>query len=293
MSALSFYEQMLFIRGIEESFLEKYALGLFKGTVHTSIGQESCAVGVLSQIDKQTDIVFSNHRCHGHFIAYSWPKTPALGLVQEVMGMSGGICLGNGGSQHIHYNNFYSNGVQGGIVPLTLGTALAERYMQRKAVSIVYIGDGTMGEGVVYECFNIASKWNLPILFVLENNLYAQTTPVEIAHAGSFCSRANAFDIETKQIDASDVLLLAENTSRIIQQVRNTSRPYFLELKTYRYSPHSKGDDFRDSQEILAFKQKDPIQILEGQLKKSEYQLIQEKVQKEVSEVFAKALQKV
>ena len=138
-------------------------------------------------------MVFSNHRCHGHYLAFT---DDAFGLLSEVMGKATGTCGGKGGSQHLCRGNFYSNGVLGSIVPVATGIALAEKKKGTGAVSTVFLGDGTLGEGVTYESLNMASLWQLPVLFVVENNHYAQSTPVELELAGSIAARGAAFGVE-------------------------------------------------------------------------------------------------
>jgi TPP-dependent pyruvate/acetoin dehydrogenase alpha subunit len=253
-----FYSQMFLIRTIESKFLEYYSKGRIKGTVHTCLGQEACAVGVLNAIDQEKDIVFSNHRAHGHFIAYGGP---VQGLVSEVLGKASGICSGIGGSQHLHWKNFYTNGIQGGMVPSAVGSALAEKLKKSNAVTLVFIGDGTMGQGTVYESFNISALWKLPIIFVLENNKYAQSTPVHMAHAGKLEERATPFGINTIKEDGNDVTKVYKTACSAINYVRKHSLPVFLVLDTYRLGPHSKGDDFRPSDEIKKHQPRDPLRI--------------------------------
>ncbi len=180
---------------------------MFFGTTHTYLGQEADAVGVL-QLLQEDDIVFSNHRCHGHFLAYGGDPRA---LFAELMGKATGVCGGRGGSQHLHWRNFYSNGVQGGIAPVAAGMALAEKLKGSGAVTVAFLGDGTLGEGVVYETLNMASLWGAPILFVVENNHIAQTTPIEQALAGSILARFQAFDIPAWELQSSDVVEIASH----------------------------------------------------------------------------------
>ncbi len=168
------------IRRFEETVLENFSKGVFYGTTHTYLGQEANAVGVLRNL-QAGDIVFSNHRCHGHFLAYGGDPRA---LFAELMGKASGVCGGRGGSQHLHWRNFYSNGVQGGIVPVATGMALAEKRKGSRAVTVAFLGDGTLGEGVVYEALNMAALWKAPILYVVENNRIAQTTPIEAGSGG-------------------------------------------------------------------------------------------------------------
>lgn len=227
------------------------------GTTHAYIGQEANAVGILSVIELN-DVVFSNHRCHGHFIAYGGDIRM---LAAELMGKETGLCGGRGGSQHIHWRNFYSNGIQGGIVPCATGMAFAEKKKQSGQIVLVFLGDGTLGQGVVYESLNLASLWNLPILFVVENNLYAQTTHISLALAGSISARFEAFGIECIELESMDVLEIHHYASKIIESVREELIPKAFIIHTYRLCPHSKGDDFRDPKELEKYRSLDPLLV--------------------------------
>jgi len=275
-SALEFYRQVLLIRRFEETMLDLFAKGVLNGTVHTCMGQESCAVGVIGALDKDRDVVFSNHRGHGHYIAFT---DDPEGLAAEILGRSGGICGGVGGSQHLHRGNFYSNGVQGGIVPVATGMALAEREKRSGAIVVACLGDGTLGEGVVYESFNVASKWSLPILYVIENNHYAQTTPVGLAHAGELAARPTAFGIDGAAMTADDVLAVHAEARRWVQQVRSSQRPAFLCLETDRLGPHSKGDDTRPREEIESYRNRDPMKKLAAALPESQREEVAQSVE--------------
>ena len=203
----TFYERMFFIRRFEETLLDLFSLGKLVGTTHTYIGQEANAVGLIEHLDPDATSIFSNHRCHGHYLAFT---DDAFGLLCEVMGKAPGVCGGKGGSQHLCKGNFYSNGVLGSIVPVATGIALAEKQKGTGAVSTVFLGDGTLGEGVTYESLNLASLWQLPVLFVVENNHYAQSTPVELELAGSIAARGAAFGVETDELDTTDVEVIHE-----------------------------------------------------------------------------------
>ncbi|WP_186321153.1 alpha-ketoacid dehydrogenase subunit alpha/beta [Lysinibacillus fusiformis] len=255
---LELYKTMYQIRFIEETFLELFSKGELFGTTHTSIGQEATAVSTMAHVN-ENDVVFSNHRCHGHFIAYGGPIKE---LVEEVMGKETGVVGGRGGSQHICYKNFYTNGIQGGIVGNAVGAALAQKLSKSDGITVVFLGDGTLGEGLVYEAMNIASLWKLPILFVLENNFYAQTTPLEKGVSGSILDRPRSFGIESDQIESNDTLELHQMFEERFNYVREKGQPFFQIVNTYRTVPHSKGDDFRDKEEINKWKEKDPKNIL-------------------------------
>jgi TPP-dependent pyruvate/acetoin dehydrogenase alpha subunit len=267
MRAIEAYTQMYFIRRFEETLLDLFSEGKLMGTTHTCIGQEANAVGVISNLDPMSDVVFSNHRCHGHYLAFT---DDDFGLLSEVMGKVTGVCGGKGGSQHLHSGNFYSNGVLGSIAPVATGIALAQRERGLGGVSVVFLGDGALGEGVVYESLNIASLWKLPVLFVVENNFYAQTTPIELALAGSISKRGSAFGVKTAEHDTTDVLEIERAARGALAHVRETKEPFFLVLHTYRFSPHSKGDDHRDPAEIAERRLRDPIVVAGARLSDEE-----------------------
>lgn len=255
------YFKAFLIRSVEETLLALFGRGLVRGTVHTCVGEEVGQVALIDALQPDLDIVFSNHRGHGHFLAFGGP---VRGLVAEVMGRATGVCGGIGGTQHLHAGNFYSNGIQGGIGPNAVGAALAEKLRGSDAVVTVFLGDGTMGQGATYESFNLASLWNLRVLFVLEDNGIAQTTPRSLAHAGDLRTRAQSFGIRSESIEAGDVFGLHRLGGEIVTGMRRESRPAFLHVDTYRLRAHSKGDDTRDEQELQALRQKDPLPRLRG-----------------------------
>lgn len=251
-------QKAILIRKTEEKLLELFSKGELYGTVHTCIGQEFSGI-IISEFLQQGDTVFSNHRCHGHFLSST---NDVKGLIAEIYGKETGVCAGRGGSQHLYKEGFYSNGIQGGMVPIAAGFALAKKLNNLQKISIVFIGDGTLGEGVLYEVLNIASKWDLPILFVLENNLYAQSTHQSETLAGNICNRALAFDINTVIGNTRDWKELYCKAEEAVKSVRETSRPLFFQIDTYRLKAHSKGDDNRDKNEIRHFEEIDPLNCI-------------------------------
>ena len=273
------YERMLTIRLFEESLFSLYNKGFLSGTVHTYIGQEAVAVGVLSQIKKE-DIVFSNHRCHGHYLA---KNDDVFGLFAEIMGKEGAICKGRGGSQHIYAENFYSNGVQGNMFPVAAGIGLSQKIKKSGGISIIFIGDGTFGEGILYETLNLISLWDIPLLVIVENNFYAQSTPIENNFSGSFKNRAKAFDINFGQIETNDVRDIYKIFSKKINYVRTNQKPHIEVVNTYRLAPHSKGDDDRSSEEIDLWKLKDPLKIIEKVFQKEEVKKINNQVNERIT----------
>lgn len=280
------YRALYRIRRFEETVADNFTRGVFHGTTHTCLGQEANAVGVLTQI-QENDIVFSNHRSHGHFLAYGGnPRA----LFAELMGRSTGVCGGRGGSQHLHWRNFYSNGIQGGIVPIATGMALAEKFKRSGDITIAFLGDGTLGEGVIYEAFNMASLWQAPILYVLENNHIAQTTPSEYAVAGSVPDRFRAFNIPAQELDTSDVHEILAVAAELLSQVRQASSPQAMIINTRRFGPHSKGDDTRDPVEIDSMRKNyDPIKIQAARLNTEERKTIHAEVDEEIKNAYEQA----
>ncbi len=246
--------QALTIRATERRLLELFSRGRLFGTVHTCIGQEFTGPAVTAHL-READTVFSNHRCHGHFIAYC---DQVDGLIAEVMGKSTGVCGGLGGSQHLHHRRFYSNGVQGGIMPVATGLALAHQRDRSGGISVVFVGDGTLGEGVLYESLNIASRWDLPLLVVLENNGYAQSTSQTQTLAGDIEARARAFGIETSRSSTAQWPDLVREMGESVAKVR-AGRPHFHVIDTYRLMAHSKGDDDRSREEVAEADRLDPL----------------------------------
>ena len=261
---LDLYRQLYTIRRVEESLLALFSQGLLSGTVHTCIGQEACGVGVVNALDRTRDVIWSNHRSHGHFLAYS---DDMEGLLAEILGKSTGVCGGIGGSQHLHTGAFYSNGVLGGTIPCAVGSAWAEKLRGTGAIGCVFLGDGAMAEGAVYEGLNMASLWNVPLLFVLEHNGQAQSTPTRYEHVGSFEDRVRSFDIEVETLNADEVMVVLGAATRAVKQVRRRNRPLFLILHTHRLCAHSKGDDHRPEEELQEIRRlHDPVANFRQQL---------------------------
>ncbi|MGH2933647.1 MAG: thiamine pyrophosphate-dependent dehydrogenase E1 component subunit alpha [Gaiellaceae bacterium] len=281
------YAGMALIRRFEETLLDLFSAGELAGTTHTCIGQEADAAGVVSCLDAERDVVVSNHRCHGHYLAFTGDVD---GLLREVMGREGGVCGGKGGSQHLCAGNFYSNGVLGSTVPLAAGMALAERERGSGGVVTVFIGDGTLGQGVVYESLNIASLWHLPLLVVVEHNRYAQSTPAELQIAGDVEARAAAFGVATGRLDTTDVVAIHDRAAGAVAHVRSTRQPFFLVIDTYRFSPHSKGDDFRDPEEIAARRERDPLTVAGAHLDAGARREIDEACAARVADAVEQAL---
>ena len=248
----------LLIREVENTFLELFSQGKMNGTVHTCVGQEFAAVAVAGQLE-MADWVTSNHRCHGHFIAKTgcWAS-----LIDELMGLESGVCKGIGSSQHLFAQGFLSNGVQAALLPVASGIAHYLRRVGIGAIAVSFIGEGTFGEGVLYETLNLASIWQLPQLIVCENNLYSQSTPQRVAISGTIAGRAAAFGIANFEADTWDLKELFATAKAAITYVRANSLPAMLTIRTYRLNAHSKGDDDRLDSEISFFRERDPLHRL-------------------------------
>lgn len=274
------------IRKVEEKFLELFSNGKLNGTVHTCVGQEFSAVAFAGQLKKK-DFIFSNHRCHGHYIAFTGD---VRGLLAELLGKASGTSGGIGSSQHLCRNNFYSNGIQGGIVPVAAGYALANKFKENDAIGIVFIGDGTLGEGVLYETMNILSKWEIPLLIVCENNFYAQSTPQEINLAGDITARARAFGIKTFKGDTWEPETLMKQAREAIDSVRAGKKPAFFQVDTYRLNAHSKGDDDRDPLSVAHYREKDYLNQFRHEAPVY-YQMYVENIEKEIDAMIAEILE--
>jgi acetoin:2,6-dichlorophenolindophenol oxidoreductase subunit alpha len=277
------YERMALIRCFEERLLELFGAGKLHGTTHTCIGQEANAIAVMENL-QQGDLIFTNHRCHGHYLARFGDDK---GLLAELMGREGGICGGRGGSQHLCRDGFFSSGVQGGFVPIAAGMALAEKRTGSGAVVVAFIGDGTLGQGSVYETLNMVSLWQVPLLIVVENNRYAQTTPLEMNLAGSIPDRIAAFDVSVGECESNDVEELLPRFGQAIDNARKKQRPHVEIIHTYRLNAHSKGDDFRPAAEIEDWRSRDPMLILGNRLPEDERETIETSVRQRLALVEA------
>ncbi len=243
------------IRSSELLVLDLFSRGLVSGTTHTCLGQELSALAVVRALTHPEDAALSNHRNHGHFLGYSGEF---VGLVAEIMGRKAGVCGGQGGSQHLVWRHFHSNGVQGGMTGIGAGLALARKLHGSGAIVAAMIGDGTLGQGLLYEAMNLASVWSVPFLVVVENNGISQTTEPHQNLGGDIQARGAAFGLQTWRVDdaAPDFFV---RVAAAVLQVRESQRPGFLVIDTRRMGPHSKGDDLRDAAVVEAIRARDPL----------------------------------
>ncbi|MDT4290121.1 thiamine pyrophosphate-dependent enzyme [Methylomonas sp. MO1] len=258
----SLYAYGHLIRLTEELVLDQFSRGLVSGTTHTCIGQELTALSVVRALDHPDDAVLSNHRNHGHFLSYSGDF---VGLVGEIMGREAGACRGWGGSQHLVHRNFHSNGVQGGMLGIGAGLALARKLHGSAGIVAAIIGDGTLGQGLLYEAMNLASVWKAPLLVVVENNGISQTTVSRDNLGGDIEARGTAFGLPTWRIADNDPEF-CDKVAEVVSAVRASRGPGFLVIDTRRMGPHSKGDDLRDPNELAEIRARDPLAALARQL---------------------------
>jgi acetoin:2,6-dichlorophenolindophenol oxidoreductase subunit alpha len=233
-------DMLLMIRHFELLLLELCAAGHVAGTTHTCLGQEYIPVAMAPLLGGA--FVVSNHRCHGHYLAqFGDPE----GLLAEILGRPGGVCNGYGGSQHLYRQGFCSTGVQGEGVPIALGAAMSMKRTGAGTLAAAYIGDGTWGQGAVYEALNMAQLWQAPLIVLVENNGIAQSTPVERAMAGTVAGRAAAFGVRYTEVTQTCPLAIRRQLASQVELTRAGSGPLVVEFRTTRVGPHSKGDDAR------------------------------------------------
>ncbi|MBI1359596.1 MAG: pyruvate dehydrogenase (acetyl-transferring) E1 component subunit alpha [Alphaproteobacteria bacterium] len=266
---LDFYRDMLLIRRFEEKAGQLYGMGLIAGFCHLYIGQEAVVVGVQSALDSD-DQVITGYRDHGHMLACGME---ARGVMAELTGRAAGYSKGKGGSMHMfsrEKNFFGGHGIVGAPAPIGAGLAFANRYRGSDAVCVTYFGDGASNQGQVYEAFNMASLWKLPVVFVIENNQYAMGTSVARASAETeFSKRGISFEIPGEQVDGMDVLAVRKAAHKAIERARAGDGPYILEMKTYRYRGHSMSDPakYRTREEVQDVREHhDPIEMLKKRL---------------------------
>ena len=266
---VSAYRDMLMIRRFEEKAGQMYGMGLIGGFCHLYIGQEAVVVG-MQMASAKGDQVITGYRDHGHMLACGMdPK----GVMAELTGRSGGLSRGKGGSMHMFSveSNFYGgHGIVGAQVSLGTGLAFANHYRNDGRVSMTYFGDGAANQGQVYECFNMAELWKLPVVYVIENNRYAMGTAVSRASAQTdFSKRGVSFNIPGEQVDGMDVRAVKEAAERAIQWCRDGKGPYILEMQTYRYRGHSMSDPakYRSKDEVQKMREEhDPIEQVRRRL---------------------------
>ena len=269
---------MLEIRRFEERVAQLYGMGEIGGFCHLYIGQEAVVVGVLMTINNN-DSVVTTYRDHGHMIARGLDPNR---IMSELTGRSSGYSKGKGGSMHMFSkaNNFYGgHGIVGAQVPIGTGIAFTHKFLKDKNICRTYIGDGAMNNGQVFESFNLASLWKLPVLYIIENNQYGMGTSVNKASAGSdLYKRGEPFGIPGAIVDGMNVFKVREAAYKAAQYVKKGKGPYILEVQTYRYKGHSMSDPakYRSKEEVQMYKSKDPLQIAYDEIIKKNIMTISE-----------------
>ena len=293
---LSYYREMLLIRRFEEKAGQMYGMGLIGGFCHLYIGQEAVVVGMEHAIGPD-DAVITSYRDHGHILARGMdPK----GVMAELTGRSGGYSKGKGGSMHMFSveKRFYGgNGIVGAQVPLGAGLAFAFKYREEPHVCLTYFGEGAANQGQVYESFNMASLWKLPVVFVIENNRYAMGTSIERATAGTaLYRRGDAFGIPGMEVDGMDVVAVKAAGEEAVAHCRSGKGPILMEMKTYRYRGHSMSDPakYRTRDEVQDVRaRRDPIDQLRLRLidNKDAEESVFKEIDREIKVIVAEAVE--
>ena len=256
-----FYRDMLLIRRFEEKAGQLYGMGLIGGFCHLYIGQEAVVTGIQSVQEKQ-DTVVTSYRDHAHMLACGMdPK----GIMAELTGRIDGYSRGKGGSMHMFSrdeNFFGGHGIVGASTAIGTGLGFSHKYKKDGGVAVAYMGDGASNQGQVAECYNMAALWDLPVLFVIENNQYGMGTSVSRSSAGTLYRRGEGYGIPGEQIDGMDVFEVQKAARQALDYVRSGNGPYILEVMTYRYRGHSMSDPakYRTKEEVSSMKEeRDPI----------------------------------
>jgi TPP-dependent pyruvate/acetoin dehydrogenase alpha subunit len=268
---LRLYRQMMAIRVFEEHVNELYTRALMPGLAHLYIGEEAIAVGVCEALQKD-DYVTSTHRGHGHCLAKG--ASPEL-MFAELLGKEAGYCRGKGGSMHIAdpaTGNLGANAIVGGSVGIATGAAFSAKTLKTGQVAVCFFGEGALGQGVLYECFNLAQLWKLPVVYVCENNMYSEYTHFSETTAGDIPARASAFGIRAETVDGQDVRAVLAAATTLADRARRGEGPAFLLCNTYRYRGHHVGDVNREyyrskKEEQQWLGENDPIKNFSGWLR--------------------------
>jgi TPP-dependent pyruvate/acetoin dehydrogenase alpha subunit len=263
---LQLFKVMYKIREFEKAAYNLYSRNLIGGSMHSYIGEEAIAAGICANL-KQDDCITSTHRGHGHCIAKGGNVDH---MMAELLGKKTGLCKGKGGSMHIadpDIGIFGANGIVGGGIGVATGLAFASKYFDQEKVVVCFFGEGALNQGVLYEVMNMASLWDLPIIYVCENNCYALSTPLERAVSTDIVGRVTKFGIKAETIDGNDVEEVYHKGKEFIQMARGY-KPGFIEARTYRWMGHFLGDRevYREKEEVNEWKKKCPIKCYEDEL---------------------------
>ena len=290
--------RMLLIRAFDTEAGDRFADGEIPGFVHLYIGEEAVGVGTCAALDPD-DYIASTHRGHGHCIAKG--LDPKL-MMAELYGKRDGYCNGKGGSMHIadvDAGMLGANGIVGAGPPMATGAALTIDYQDREQVAVGFLGDGAVAQGQIHEAVNLASTWNLPAIFIVENNHYGEGTPAEKQHKiEDLSDTAGAYDIPGVTVDGMDVTAVAEAVEQARKRARDGDGPTFIEAKTYRYRGHFEGDEelYRDDEEVERWRDRDPIDAFRdrlvdrGELTEEAFEELQADAEREIDDAVEYAL---
>lgn len=292
MDIVESYRKILTIRYFEEKVDWLFSRGLLGGTTHLCIGQEAVAVGVAEALGPD-DYVVSNHRGHGHLIARG---ADPFRIFAELLGKREGYCMGKGGTQHIcvsELNFLGTNGITGGGIPIATGAGLSIRLSGDEKIAVAFFGDGASNQGVFHESLNMASIWDLPVLYVCENNMYAMSTSfANASRHQDVALRAASYGIPSIIVDGMDVEEVFEGARRLVEKIRHGG-PALLEAKTYRFCGHSKSDpkSYRSRQEEEEWRSRDPAALLEKRLAQNgaDVELIKKSVSDSIEDAYERA----
>lgn len=293
-AALKHYRMMLLIRRFEEAVERLFAEGAIYGTTHLCIGQEACAVGAAEAL-RPGDFVVSTHRGHGHFLARG---ADPRRVMAELFGKTAGYSKGRGGSQHMACREIAflgTTGITGGGLPIATGAALALQLQRRSEVVLCFLGDGASNQGTFHESLNLASIWNLPVVFFCENNLYAMSTPVsEAMRVEHIVERGAAYRMPAEMMDGNDSFTVMAAVHQAAERARRGEGPTLLEAKTYRLAGHSKSDrrEYRTRQEEQQWQARDPIALSEQRIREENLATAEElqQIGREVTQVIREAI---
>lgn len=295
-----FYREMVFLRHFEEKSNFAYRQGKAGGYLHVYIGMEPLVVGWLNVIQKGYDYVITAYRDHGHALLLG---SDPVAVMAEIMGRSGGLSRGKGGSMHLYDigRNFYGGwGIVGGHTALAGGLAFAAKYRGENRVTLCYLGDGAANAGVFFETLNMCGLWDLPIIFLIENNEFAMGTRLEY-HAADpeLHKRGFPFGIKHERVDGMDLMQTLADAERIVEWVRKEQKPYLVEVMTYRFAGHGAADNdqslYRTPQEVEKAKKRDPIHLFEQYLighkvaTQEKLEAIDAELEERVDQIYAEA----
>jgi pyruvate dehydrogenase E1 component alpha subunit len=294
-TALGYLRQMLRIRRFEEKCAEVYSAGKIRGFLHLYIGEEAVACGVMPELSDE-DAILATYREHGHALVRG---VPARSIMAEMYGRQEGCSHGRGGSMHlfdVSRRFFGGNAIVAGALPVAVGFGLADKLRGLDRVTACFFGEGAMAEGEFHESANLAALWQLPVLFLCENNLYAMGTALARSEADTdLCEKARSYRMTAASVDGMDVLAVADAARAAVRQVRSGQGPYFLELKTYRFRAHSMFDPelYRAKAEVEQWKQRCPIETFkarieaDGLIEDADVESIETDIAREIADAVA------